>query len=213
MDKRHLAAGLLILAGLALLAAPALAERWADTQQQQMLAAWEQSLTLLDEPQAEAEPEAVSTEELLPSAEEAAGQKARAAYLAEHMVGTLEIAAIELRQPVLDETNEDNLRLALTIVEPSAKPGEAGNFVIAGHNNYGRGRHFNRLEEVALGDELTFTTATESFTYTVTAIDIVEPDDITVLVSKKHQTEITLITCYPQKNPDKRLIVKGVLAK
>ena len=215
MNKRRLAAVLLIMMGLVLLAAPQLTERWDDYRQQMLLAKWEQSLTLLDEPlaQTEAELTAALAANAPSPAEETDEQKAQAAYLAEHLAGTLDIPSIELHQPVLDETNQDNLRIALTIVQPSAAPGEAGNLVIAGHNNYGRGRHFNRLEEVALGDELTFTTAAEHFTYTVTAIDIVEPNDTTVLVSKKHQAEITLITCYPQKNPDKRLIVKGVLLK
>ena len=187
MNKRRLAAVLLIMMGLVLLAAPQLTERWDDYRQQMLLAKWEQSLTLLDEPlaQTEAELTAALAENAPSPAEETDEQKAQAAYLAEHLAGTLDIPSIELHQPVLDETNQDNLRIALTIVQPSAAPGEAG----------------------------TFTTAAEHFTYTVTAIDIVEPNDTTVLVSKKHQAEITLITCYPQKNPDKRLIVKGVLLK
>lgn len=224
---RNILAIALILLGLGLLAWPTIVARYDEHRERQLLEAWQASLVLLDAediPLEEAPPEtdeddsaaqdqAAAQAQAQAEAEKAAqaAEAARQAYIQEHMTGTLTIEAIDLYQPVLRETTDKNLRMALTVVQPSAAPGSAGNLVIAGHNNYGYGRHFNRLSEVAEGQAVTITTADGTYTYTVTASMIVEPDDTSVLLGERDQSTITLITCYPQRNPDKRLIVKGIL--
>ena len=65
----------------------------------------------------------------------------------------LSIPTIELNAPVLPKTTKEYLNIALTQIKENQVPGQ-GNFTIAGHNSSVYGRHFNRLHEVNIGDEI-----------------------------------------------------------
>lgn len=81
-----------------------------------------------------------------------------------------------------------------------------GNCAIAGHRNYSFGLCFNRLNEVAVGDEITITTKEKDYIYTVTETKVVEPEEISVLDQTK-DTRLTLITCTPIYIASHRLII------
>ena len=78
-------------------------------------------------------------------------------YIFENMQGVLTIKKIDLKIPVLKEDTEENLNISVAHVAGTSGPGEVGNYVIAGHRMRAYGRHFNRLHEVTVGDEIVFT--------------------------------------------------------
>lgn len=130
-------------------------------------------------------------------------------YIKNNMVGMLIIEKIDLNLPILNKTTKDNLSKALTTIEPERKPGQIGNLAIAGHRSHAYGKNFNRLNEIIEGDVIQVNDGKETYTYTVTEIIIVKPEDIWVLDGDGESKEITLVTCHPLKNPTHRLIIKG----
>jgi sortase A len=52
------------------------------------------------------------------------------------------------------------------------------------------------LKDIVVGDRLELETTEGLLTYRVTAIDIVQPDDVSVLAETPDRS-ITLVTCYP----------------
>lgn len=207
---------ILIIIGLAIILYPLGRGMYGDYQQRQILAEWDKvSQMLVEEPvvldeldegelvDEEAERERVRQRE--------AAEKDRLEYIANNMEGVLVVDKINLRLPILRGSSERNFLIATGTLETGAKAGEVGNYAIAGHRNYGYGRHFNRLDELEAGDIIGVETNNNLFHYIVTEKLYVEPEEVSVLKSKGQEAEITLITCHPVDNPTQRLIVKGKL--
>ena len=119
----------------------------------------------------------------------------------------LSIPSIDLYQPILETLSDDNLNVALTQIKENQILG-SGNFTVAGHLSSVDGRHFNRLPEVQIGDEVSVLTDKQVYTFTVDSREVIEATDVDVL-DDGDQSEITLITCTPSGK--KRLAVKGYL--
>ena len=119
----------------------------------------------------------------------------------------LSIPSIDLYQPILETLSDDNLNVALTQIKEDQVLG-SGNFTVAGHLSSVDGRHFNRLPEVQIGDEVSVLTDKQVYTFTVDSREVIEATDVDVL-DDGGQSEITLITCTPSGK--KRLAVKGYL--
>ena len=117
------------------------------------------------------------------------------------------IPSIDLYQPILETLSDDNLNVALTQIKEDQVLG-SGNFTVAGHLSSVDGRHFNRLPEVQIGDEVSVLTDKQVYTFTVDSREVIEATDVDVL-DDGDQSEITLITCTPSGK--KRLAVKGYL--
>ncbi|MFS0750073.1 class D sortase [Oceanobacillus sp. 1P07AA] len=107
-------------------------------------------------------------------------------------IGSLTIERIDATIPIFHGTDEDELAKGIGHFADSVLPGEKDNSVLSGH----RDTVFRRLGEVEIGDELVVTTSTDSFTYKVRKIRIVDEDDRTVIVPKPRAT-LTVSTCYP----------------
>lgn len=126
----------------------------------------------------------------------------------------IEIPAIDLAMPVVKGTDANSLCAAAGWYTESAEIGSAGNAVILGHRMYGYGEHFNRLDEVQVGDEIIITLSNyEYYTYTVTGTEVVLPD-LLMDTLEKH-TEgfcLTLVTCTPTGIGSHRLLVYAELA-
>ncbi|MDQ1500228.1 MAG: sortase [Actinomycetota bacterium] len=89
-------------------------------------------------------------------------------------------------------------------------PGEKGNAAIAGHRTT-YGAPFNRLDELAAGDDVLVTTLKGSFTYKVSTTHVVKPDQVEVLDPTPTPT-LTLTTCNPKYSAKERLVVVAALA-
>jgi sortase A len=89
-------------------------------------------------------------------------------------------------------------------------PGELGNSAIAGHRTT-YGEPFRRLNDLEIGDPIIITDLfNRTFTYTVTAQQIVEPSDTWVTATTDSSRAIlTLTTCDPEFSAKRRLIISA----
>ena len=125
-------------------------------------------------------------------------------------IGIMTIPKLDLKVCVAEGTDNEILKYAVGHFANTAMPGEKGNFSVAGHRSYTYGEYFNRLDELEIGDAITVKTKENEYTYTVYDIQVVLPEDISVLDSTDDAT-ITLVTCTPIRVATHRLIVKGRL--
>ena len=123
--------------------------------------------------------------------------------------GILMIDKIDLKLPILTDATENNMKISVASIKGTGKPGQIGNYSIAGHRSHTYGRNFNRLNEVKAGDLIKVDDGNEQFSYEVTEKLYVKPDEVWVLESNGIDKEITLVTCHPMINPTHRLIIKG----
>lgn len=89
-------------------------------------------------------------------------------------------------------------------------PGELGNSAIAGHRTT-YGEPFRHLDDLEIGDPIIITDLfNRTFTYTVTAQQIVEPSDTWVTVTgDPNRAILTLTTCDPEFSAKRRLIISA----
>ncbi|MBP1967231.1 class D sortase [Paenibacillus aceris] len=133
--------------------------------------------------------------------------------LPKNIEGVLLIKKINLKLPILTDATVENLKVSIASMAHTGKPGELGNYAIAGHRNLTYGKNFNRLDEVELGDVIQVDTGSKLFDYIVDGKEYVLPTDVSVLKGNGKDREITLITCDPMVNPTHRLIVKAKMVE
>lgn len=126
-------------------------------------------------------------------------------------IATIEIPAIDVKLPVLEGATLENMKSAAAHMTETAPLGQIGNAAIAAHRARTKGRLFNRLDEVKVGDEIVIRTAGERYVYNVYRVTIVEPADVSVLNKNGDDRMLTLITCDPVVNATHRLIVQAKL--
>jgi len=107
-------------------------------------------------------------------------------------LGVLRIPKIHLEAPLLDGTDGATLNYAVGRITGTGRPGEQGNIGIAGH----RDGFFRGLKDVGVGDAIELKTIKGTDTYVVDRIQIVAPDDVSVL-RRRSVPSLTLVTCYP----------------
>jgi sortase A len=99
-----------------------------------------------------------------------------------------------------------------------AQAGEAGNVVLAGHDDI-LGEVFRRLPELQVGDGFTIYRGDRPFTYRVEARTIVREDGATLAqrldnarwLEPTDDPVATLISCYPYRVDTHRIIVRARL--
>ena len=126
-------------------------------------------------------------------------------------LGILDIEKINVHLPIVDGSTPDKLKVGAGKLNGTSSIGEIGNTAISAHRSHKYGLNFNRLDEVELDDSITITTRENVFTYEVFNIQIVEPDDTSVLKKSKTESILTLITCHPLYTASHRLIVQARL--
>lgn len=127
-------------------------------------------------------------------------------------IALIQIPSINVKLPVLEGATKANMRHAAVHMTETAPLGEIGNAAIAAHRAHTKGRLFNRLNEVEIGDTVTVQTKDHSYNYKVYEILVVEPTDISVLKGNGKDRMLTLITCDPLINPTHRLIIHAKLS-
>ncbi len=108
------------------------------------------------------------------------------------LVGRVEIPRLGVSVMVLEGDDEDILQKAAGHVPTTSLPSAAGNVAIAGH----RDTFFRPLRDIRMGDEIALTTVAGTYTYRVSSMAKVAPQDVEVLKTSNNPT-LTLITCYP----------------
>ncbi len=123
------------------------------------------------------------------------------------MLCILRIPSIDSENPVREGVTRNVLSESLGHDSTTVLPGEQGNCVIAGHRNYNFGKYFNRLDEVEVDDLIYVDTAKGTYTYAVTEIKVVDPEDLSVLESTPGKEQLTLYTCTPIYVATHRLVI------
>lgn len=135
--------------------------------------------------------------------------KTRSITNLEAVLGRLEIPALKLSTPIVDNADDQSLMLGAGHVPGTAMPGGLGNFVIAAH----RDTYFRPLAGIHAGMKMQVVTADDTYTYIVDSTRIVMPEDVDVL-DMGDVPQMTLITCYPFHyigSAPKRFIVRAHL--
>ncbi|MDR1001360.1 MAG: class D sortase [Clostridiales bacterium] len=131
-------------------------------------------------------------------------------YILANAIGAIKIPSINLESIILKGDTPNNLDIGICEVEGSVGMGDAGNYILAGHKSRIKGRHFSRLHEVRLGDDIIVSDGIKTYTYRVTNIyKVLEAD--TWIMDDGSKPEITLITCDYTQNPIGRLAVRAEL--
>jgi sortase A len=107
-------------------------------------------------------------------------------------VAVLVIPKIKLEVPVYNDTDDLTLDRGVGRIVGTAKIGETGNVGIAGH----RDGFFRGLKDLVPNDEIELDTAGQSETYVVDRIQLVDPNDVSVL-KPTPAPSLTLVTCFP----------------
>lgn len=122
----------------------------------------------------------------------------------------IEIPTIGVNAPIVPGVYDwEQLKRGVGHHTGSALPGQAGNMVLAAHNDI-YGEIFRDLSQLSPGDEFTVSTGARSYTYVVTKIEIVEPTEVEVMQPTDHASA-TLISCYPYRINTQRIVVFGDL--
>jgi sortase A len=108
------------------------------------------------------------------------------------LVGRLTIPRLRLSAIVREGTGEETLGLAVGHIPSTAWPGQPGNVGVAGH----RDTLFRGLRGIRENDLIRFETLSGNYFYQVESIEIVEPQDLSVLRAGQYR-QLTLVTCYP----------------
>jgi sortase A len=121
----------------------------------------------------------------------------------------LRIPKINLEVPVFNDTDDLTLNRGVGRILGTAQVGTPGNLGIAGH----RDGFFRGLQNIAPGDVLELVRPGHSDRYAVSQIQIVSPEDTSVLNPTAEPT-LTLVTCFPfyfVGHAPKRFIVTALL--
>lgn len=121
----------------------------------------------------------------------------------------MQIAKISLSAPVVMGDNWEQLKKGIGQHLNTANPGQKGNMVVSAHNDI-FGELFRELDKLEPGDEVIVITQDRSYTYIVTGTIIVNPTDVYVMDPTEDAT-LTMISCYPYRVDNKRIVVTAVL--
>ena len=131
--------------------------------------------------------------------------------LDENMLGYISIPAIDVNLPLYRGTSEKQLQSGVGWWIGTSLPtgGESTHCVITGHTGLVKGKMFDDVDQLEIGDTFTLKVLDRTLTYEVDQILIVDPDDFEDLEIVPGEDYVTLYTCYPVGVNTHRLLVRG----
>lgn len=125
------------------------------------------------------------------------------------LIGYIDIPKINVKLPIYHGDTDKVLEKGVAHIPNTAFPiGGIGNHsVLSAHTGYPTQVFFDNLNELSVGDEIKVSVFDETLTYAVTAKNIVQPDNISLLSVDDEKDLLSLITCYPYGINSHRLIV------
>ena len=121
----------------------------------------------------------------------------------------MQIPAINVDQSVVQGDGWEQLKKGIGQHIGSADPGQIGNLVVSAHNDV-FGEIFRDLDHLKTGDQIVVYTAARAYTYVVKTSEIVDPTRVDVMDATTTPT-LTLISCYPYRVDNKRIVVVASL--
>ena len=184
MSIRKVVAGLLIIAGIAIMAVPFFWHTTGERNTDKLINQFEQTL------------EDDSDEETDVEKEQTSISKEDEAILKEGgVIGIIEIPSIDIRYPVMEGTGADVLNAGIGHIPETAGIGESGNCVLCGHNGSRYGTFFTPLNQISIGDDVTIIDKNgQTHIYEVTGTEVVNSYDNSIK-TQGEEKELTLFTC------------------
>lgn len=127
------------------------------------------------------------------------------------IIGVVKIPKIQVKLPIRHGTDHDTLNAGAGHMFGSDLPvgGVDRHTVITAHTGLPTSTMFDRLTDLKIGDEFFLEVQDQSFGYRVTRIDVVKPNDPSLLGREKDKDLATLLTCTPYGINSHRLLVTG----
>ena len=184
MSIRKVVAGLLIIAGIAIMAVPFFCRTTGEKQTEQLISEFERTLEDDQDEKKDVEEEQTSI------------SKEDEAILEEgNVIGIIEIPSIDIRYPVMEGTGSAVLNAGIGHIPETAGIGESGNCVLCGHNGSRYGTFFTPLNQISIGDVVTIIDKKgQAHIYEVTETEVVNPYDNSIKTQGEGK-ELTLFTC------------------
>lgn len=126
-------------------------------------------------------------------------------------MGYIEIPKISVSLPIFHTTTEEILQKGVGHLQGSSLPvgGENTHSVLSAHRGLPNSTLFTDLDKLEIGDDFFIVIMGQYFAYEVESIDVVEPDDTSLLDVQEGRDLCTLITCTPYGVNTQRLMVTG----
>ena len=184
MSIRKVVAGLLITAGIAIMAVPFFWRTTGEKQTEQLISEFERTLEDDQDEKKDVEEEQTSI------------SKEDEAILEEgNVIGIIEIPSIDIRYPLMEGTGSAVLNAGIGHIPETAGIGESGNCVLCGHNGSRYGTFFTPLNQISIGDVVTIIDKKgQAHIYEVTETEVVNPYDNSIKTQGEGK-ELTLFTC------------------
>lgn len=127
------------------------------------------------------------------------------------VMATVRIPKIQVNLAAFHGTSPDVLAKGVGHVAYSSLPvgGEGCHSVFSAHTGYANQRFFSDLNQMEIGDVFFVNCFGLEMSYKVTRIDVVEPDDSSLLQIEPDKDYCTLVTCTPFGINTHRLLVRG----
>jgi LPXTG-site transpeptidase (sortase) family protein len=120
-------------------------------------------------------------------------------------IAYISIPKLDLKLNVLEGESWANLAKGPIRVSKTARIGDGGSTLISGHRTM-YAAPFHDLHKLAVGDEITVYTKKAVFSYTISEIQRVKPDDWSY-ITKAGFPQLVLSTCDPMFSAAKRLLI------
>lgn len=127
------------------------------------------------------------------------------------LMGFVEIPCINVSLPIYHTVDANILNIGAGHIPQTSLPvgGENTHCAISAHSGMAGSAMFSELERFQLGDYFFLEILGETLTYQVCQIDVVKPDDSSLLTIVPGEDLVTLITCTPYGINSHRLLVRG----
>ena len=184
MSIRKVVAGLLIIAGIAIMAVPFFWRTTGEKQTEQLISEFERTLEDDQDEKKDVEEEQTSI-----------SKEDEAIWEEGNVIGIIEIPSIDIRYPVMEGTTGAVLNAGIGHIPETAGIGESGNCVLCGHNGSRYGTFFTPLNQISIGDVVTIIDKKgQAHIYEVTETEVVNPYDNSIKTQGEGK-ELTLFTC------------------
>lgn len=127
------------------------------------------------------------------------------------IMGYVDIPLIDVYLPIYHGTEADTLQNGIGHLAGSSLPvgGLGTHTVLTGHTGLASNRLFSDIKDMEIGDVFYLHVLSRTLAYKVTEINVVEPDDTSLLAINKEMDSCTLMTCTPTGINSHRLLVRG----
>lgn len=128
------------------------------------------------------------------------------------IMGSIEIPMIGVRLAIYHGTDSGILEQGVGHLENTSLPvgGEGTHAVLSAHTAYAKATLFNDLIKLKEGDLFFLKVLNETLAYRVDQIEVVVPEDTSLLHIDGTEDYVTLVTCTPYGINSHRLLVRGV---